>query len=130
MRKSTLLRNIIIIVVFALAVLTGLSTLLLSIIGKGVYAQQKADEIIPRAESIARELVSAVERNTPPMELRRNLLEKGLIVSGSPVYMFDVNGDGISTESKESEYDEGITLIKKYFKKLTSSSIKICRAMK
>ena len=52
MRKSTLLRNIIVIVVLALAVLTGLSTLLLSIIGKGVYAQQKADEIIPRAESI------------------------------------------------------------------------------
>lgn len=125
MRKSTLLRNIIVIVVLALAVLTGLSTLLLSIIGKGVYAQQKADEIIPRAESIARELVSAVERNTPPMELRRNLLEKGLIVSGSPVYMFDVNGDGISTESKESEYDEGIILIKKYFNRVISGE-RVC----
>lgn len=120
MKKTSLFKSIIMIVSLILVVLIAFSMVLLNIVSRGVYVQQKADELLPRAERIADEIVYAFESNWDDNKLGRVLFVKGLAISGSKIYALDVEGNGLTNSEQMQEYDEGQALVKKYFDKVIS----------
>lgn len=120
MKRSSLLKNILYIFAVTLFVLAIIIPLLLSVIGKGVYAQQKADDMLQRIEIISRELSVLIENQVGAGEIYRVLIERGLMVSDATIYVLDSSGKYISNEHKELPYDESRSLITTYFDKVIS----------
>lgn len=120
MKKTSLFKSIILVVSLILVLLIAFSAVLLNIVSKGVYVQQKADELLPRAEMVADEIVNAFENNFDHSKLNRTLFVRGLSVSGSKIYALDIEGNGLTVNNQIQEYDEGQTLVKKYFDKVIS----------
>lgn len=118
MKKTSLFKSIIMAVSFILLVLIAFSAVLLNIVSKGVYVQQKADELLPQAEMIADEIVGAIENNLDYSKFNRILFVKGLAVYGSKIYALDVKGNGLTNVNQIQAFDEGQNLVEKYFDKV------------
>lgn len=118
MKKTSLFKSIIMAVSFILLVLIAFSAVLLNIVSKGVYVQQKADELLPQAEMTADEIVGAIENNLDYSKFNRILFVKGLAVYGSKIYALDVKGNGLTNVNQIQAFDEGQNLVEKYFDKV------------
>lgn len=114
MKRASLLKNVLYIVCVTVLLLVGLIAVLFSVVGKGIYAQMKADDIMPRAEEIAKTFVSAYANGWDGAEFKKNIM-RDIMLSNASVYIFDNYGNGISNENKEVEYNENFELVKKYF---------------
>lgn len=115
MKHSSLLKNIIYIFAATLIVLAIIIPLLLSVIGKGIYAQQKADEMLQRIDIISMGLSSLLEKNVASGEVYRFLIERGLMVSDATIYVLDATGEYISNENLDLAYEESRSLVNQYF---------------
>lgn len=115
MKHSSLLKNIIYIFAATLIVLAIIIPLLLSIMARGIYAQQKSDEMLQRIEIISRGLSSLLEENVASGEIYRFLIERGLMVSDATIYVLDAKGEYISNEHLDLAYEESRSLVNQYF---------------
>lgn len=114
-KQSSLLMAIIIAMSITITLLVVFVAIVFSIVGKGIYVQMKADELMPKAESIAQVLTQAFEAGADAKELHKMLEVRKMLANEATVYVLDVNGEGITNDVFEHTYNENITLVKRYF---------------
>lgn len=119
-QRSSLLRNILYIMIVTVLLLVGLIALLFSILGKGIYVQLKADELMPKAESIAEVFETSYGKNMTAHDIRREILSMELAITDAAVYVLDRDGNSINDQNAETVYDETHEIVKTYFDSVIS----------
>lgn len=101
MRRSSLLRIILFIISAMMILVAAFVAVLFSIIGEDMYVDYKADDLLPKAQSISRQITKLYNNNADRRAIARKVYSDDFYVAEASVYV--VLSDGVPISSADQE---------------------------
>lgn len=115
MKRSSLLKTILYIVSITLVLLVLIIAVAFLVVGNGVYGRIKADELMPKAESIANYICESVYSGVSRKELEKEIRLKGLEIPEATLCVVFSDEHNVWDLSDVQPYDETKPIMFEYF---------------